>query len=721
MMRFPLIWLLALGLAGAVCGGETEDKLDGAEKLCQAGHITAAQELLKGMPAKDSLAAEALYARGLIRQYQGFEWDALFDYAEAAPKANGFLPAIKAFTRLAIDLDYLPNARKMAKIYQSHLPKDPDSYLALAEIDIRQHRFDSAQVWVDEAAKWTTDLTTIALWKAAIDVYSGRTEAGLSGMAGKAVTGASQFRHRAELFQYLNMTDSAIACLQAASRLDTADAGLKVLLGMSLVECRRLREAQGVVDRLLKDTEKYGPAWILAAHIKRAANRPLEAETLFYKYLELSESPIGLEKHGDFLMEFGDVRTASIDYQNAYIMASNLQYPDDYIRIIYRKAMNACAENMDAPTLKELVTDADALAGDPDYDFYRAETMRLFPDAADSARILIDDKLAGKLQDEVWLNWAAPYFLHGRSFDKAALCYEHLLRFPYPLESSVVGLIQAYQEGRKPRSADSLAAALPFRFQNSRRVNEAFLALYRTAGENAQAAVFAEKLYRMAPGFLPYDTALASLYAAQEKTEAARAILAGYVKSYPDDATGYYILAQFDQAHGAPASVEENIVNCLERDSTFAEAYELRGLCLQAGKQNEAALASFRKAIALQCRSPWAYYYVAEDMLNRNDSLLRAAGLGMTAVSYFSNDRRGLELLGRIYLAMKNYDVAKTQFAQGLMQFHNDPRFQFYLGKTYLLMENQAEAKKQLETALADGLTSPFREEARKLLDGLKP
>lgn len=721
MIRFPWIWLLMLVLAATVYGGEMEDKLDAAEKLCLAGRITSAQALLTDVLAKDSLSAEALYGRGLIRQYQGYEWDALIDYTQAAPKANGFLPAIKAFTRLAIDLDYLPNARKMARICQTRLPKNPDSYLAMAEIDIREHRFDSALTQVDEAARWADDVTTINLWKAAIDIYSGQTDAGLARMVGKKFTTTAQNRLRAELFNYLNMNDSAIACLQAASDLDTADAGLKVVLGMALVESRRLQEAQVITDKLLKDTEKYGPAWILAAHVKKAANRPLDAEMLFYKYIEMAESPIASEKHGDFLMSFDDIQTASIDYQNAYVMATNLEYPDDYVRIIYRKMMNACAESKDASTLKELAVDAGALAGDPDYDFYRAEAMRLYTDAEDTARALIDDRLTGKMQDETWLSWAGPYFLRGGSFDKATQCFERLLRFPYPEESSVIGLIKAYRESRQPRRADSLAAALLFRFQGSRRVNEAFLSLYRSVGEYAPAATFAEKLYRMAPGFLPYDSVLVSLYAAQGKTEAARAILTQYVKSYPADAAGFYLLAQFDFAHGNPGAVMENITNCLAQDSAYAPAYELKGIYFRDRKQDDSALAGFRKAIDLQCRTPLSYYYVAEDMLNRNDSLIRAVGLGMTAVSYFAGDRRGLELLGRIYLAMTNYEMAKTQFAQGLLQFPNDPGFQFYLGKTYLSMDNRPEAKKLLEAAMGNGLSAPLKDEAQKLLSGIKP
>lgn len=719
-MRYPWLWLLILVLTTTAFGGETDDRLVQAEKLCRAGKVAAAQDQLTDILAKDSLSAEALYGRGLIRQYQGFDWDALIDYSQAAPMGGGYLPAVKAFTRLAIDLDYLPSARKMARIYAAKQPQDPAAWLALAEIDVRERRFDSAQVWLDKAAALAADPALISAWEAAVDIYSGRVEAGLTRLAGDKPSTPDQFRLRAELFRYLNMADSAIANLRAAVK-SADDAGLKTILGMLLVDYRRLQDAQTIADDLLKSTEKYGPAWILAAEIKKAADRPVEAETLFFRYLEPADSPVGWEKHGDLMNEFGDRLTAATDYQNAYTVAVNREYPDDYLRILYRKMMDALTECRDGVALKEAVADGASLAGDPDYDFYRAGAMRLFPDGADSAKALIDEKLSGKMQDLVWLSWAGPYFLRGREFDKAAICFERLLRSDDPQESSIVGLIQAYQLGKWPRRADSLAAALPFRFQNSRRVDEAFLALYRSAGENEPAIRYAEKLRRLAPGYLPYDTSLVSLYAAAGKTEAAGAILTDYVRTYPDDPAGHYLLAQHDLTAGDPKTAEEQITRCLQLDSAFAAAYELMGLYLHEKGQNDAALSWFRQAVDRQSPSPWSYYYVAEDMLNRGDSLQRAANLGMTAVSRMVNDRRGLELLGRIYLASQNYRVAKSQFAQGLRQFPDDPGFRFYLGKTHLLMDNVEEGRKQLEAALANGLSGPLRDEAQRLLRDAKP
>jgi tetratricopeptide (TPR) repeat protein len=721
MMKCAWMWLLILGLAVTAYGGEVDDKLAEAQKLCRSGRVDAAQELLTDVMAKDSLAPEALYGRGLIRQYRGFEWDALFDYSVAAPKANGFLPAIKAFTRLAIDMDYLPNARKMARIYVSRLPKDPDPCLAMAEIDILEHNYDSALVWIDKAAALASDPATIAVYRAAVDIHAGRTDAGLAQMAGQRFSTVDQQVRRAELFQYLNMVDSAVACYQAAARLDPADATVNVQLGMYLVDTRRLQDARAVAEKLLKDTQGYGPAWVLDAYISKAANRPIEAETLFFKYYALAESPIAPEKHGDFAMAFGDIPTASIDYQNAFVLAGNLHYPDDYMRLMLRKVMTSLAESNDAVGMKEMVDDAGTLVADPDYDFYLAESMRLFPDAKDSAKALVDNRLDVKMQDEVWLGWAASYFMHNQQYDQAIRCYERLLQFPNPKDSSYLGLITACRKGNRLDRADALVGTLPMRLQNSRRINEAFLALYRAAGKDGRATVFAERLYRMAPGFLPYDTTLVSLYSAQGNNEAARAILTQYVETYPDDAAGYYILAKFDMDRGNLASVAENIERSIARDTGSALAYELKGLYYRENGRQDSALFYFDKAMVRQCPSPWAYYYSAENLLGRGDSLIRAAALGMSALSYFPKDRRGYELLGRIYLALKNYQVAQAQFAQGLILFPHDPVFQFYLGKTFASMGDQTQAKNQLDAALADGLASPFREEARTLLEGLKP
>ena len=718
MKRLLIAFVFLCAAAGTAIGQPIADKLLQARRCLDQGKLTEARQLIGPIGGQDSLNTVALYGRAMIDEYYGYQWEALISYLALAPKEGGFLPAIEAFTRLAIDLDYLPNARKMAAIYITKEPSNPKPYLAMAKINMLEHAFDSARAYIAEAAKRTTDAREIGLWVAEIEARSGAVDSALGLLSRARPESSRHFQHRAEIYHFLNMIDSTVAGLQRALDLDKTNITLKLQLGWYLYDVRRLKEAKDLVHQVTSQAETCGEAFVLGAYVERALGHSIEADLSFYKFLELNlNSPLSLDRYADYQTAFHDDKAAVGDYQSAYIMANNKGYPDDYLRRLYLKMMNSLLANRDIQGAIDFLEDGKLLlAGLPEANFLKAELMRRFPEASDSTRLLIDDSLSFYDANRHWLELAAAYYSRAGQIDRAIGIYRKLIDLPYPEQDYYSGLLALYATTKNSLAADGLAASLPLRFRQSRKLLEDFYDLYHAIGQKAQATAYAEALYRMAPSHLPYAVSLAKLYEEQGRADAARDLLARYAQKYPDDPQAHYQLADMEYHAGRMDSILSRLNRAAALDTAYGAAYELRGIYLRDKGNIDSAMANFRRAALLGWPSPYSYYYLGEYLLQKGDSLDRAAGLGMAAIRFFGADRRGYHLLGRVYLAQAKYKLAQTQFLAALKLSPEDAEIHFLLGKTLLKSGSVDQAKVHLNDALKYNLASPEREEAEKLL-----
>ncbi len=718
MKRLLIAFVFLCAATGVAVGQPLVEKLQQARYCLDQGKLTEARQLLGAIGGQDSLSTIALYGRAMIDEYYGYQWEALIAYLSLAPKEGGFLPAIDAFTRLAIDLDYLPNARKMAAIYITREPSNAKPYLAMAKISMLEHAFDSARTYIAEAAKRMADNREIELWLAEIEARSGAVDSALGLLSRVKPESARHFQHRAEIYHYLNMVDSSTASLQKAIDRDKTNITLKLQLGWYLFDARRLKEAESLVHQVTSQAEKCGDAFILGAYVEQVLGRSIDAELSFYEFLALNlNSPLSLDRHADYLTAFHDDKTAVVDYQSAYIMANNKGYPDDYLRRLYLKMMYSLLANRDIQGAMDYLDDGKLLlAGLPEANFLKADLMRRFPEAADSAKLLIDDSLSFYGADRHWLELAATYYSRGRQVDRAIGIYRKLIDLPYPEQDYYSGLLALYAKTKNTLAADSLAASLPFRFRQNRKILEGFYDLYNAAGQKAQATAYAETLCRLAPSYLPYATSLAQQYAEQSRADAACDLLTRYARKYPDDPQAQYQLAEMEYRVGKTDSILFRLDRAAALDTAYGAAYEFKGIYFRDKGNIDSAMANFRRAVRLNWPSPYSYYYLGEYLLQKGDSLDRAAGLGLAAIRYLGVDRRGYHLLGRVYLTQKKYKLAESQFLAALKINAEDAEMHFLLGKTLLEMGSVDQAREHLNDALKYNLASPEREEAEKLL-----
>jgi tetratricopeptide (TPR) repeat protein len=708
-------------LFAAGCTQTIEDKVEKIEDNLRVGKFDQAQRLVEELAASDSASAEAVFGQGLLNEYLGYDWDALIKYIEASPMHDGYYPAINAFIKLAIDLDYLDNARRMSSLYQKRKPDDPRPYFYMAKIDILANKLDSARAQLDRAASITGDNPEISLYRAEIDLHSydkALIDKALTTLSQTDFDKAEHFSHLASMYRYLNMGDSAIYYIRQAVKEDDDNLEYRLQLADYLYSEMRLYTAFEVVAEILSDAENYGPARIKMAQIKWALGMEIGGEQDFFKFMGAKEgTPLSFSKHGDFYASFDRMDMASIEYQAAYTQASNLKYPDDFLRRLYLKMVNAFLDIRDIGTGVDYFEEGKQLLPNSlEMMFIEAELKSSFLNSADSAQMMVDDQVENNWENAEWLELAARYFFRRRAYDQASHVYMRLTQMPYPKQKYFSRLLEIDIMNDDVADAEKLLNNLPFRFKNSRRLQELMLELYEKTGNTDKAQKYAEILYGHSDEYMPYIMQLADIYIKQDRKSEARALFKRFQDRYPENPESHYRLANFDFENGDFNTVPSLIDRSLALDTGYAYSYELLGELMQEKGKMDSAIVCYKKAIELHWPTPVAYHHLAQYYFDQKDSLDYAAGLAMGAIRYWDVDRRGYLLLGNIYYAQEKYKMARLQYYKGIKLIPDDAELHFLLGKTYDKLDNKTDARKSLSTALELGLASPQKEEAEKLL-----
>jgi tetratricopeptide (TPR) repeat protein len=723
MKKQPILFVIiavTLFLASG-CSQSVEDKLNKAEEYLESGKFNKAQKLIEQIVLADSTSPEAIYGQALINEYQGFEWEALFKLIEASPMRNGYLPAMEKFIEIAIKLDYLENARKMTGLYIKRLPESPQGYYYLMTIDLREDNLDSARANLALANSRTDDELQKMLAEAAVDFHSddeiiiGRRLTDLSQTEFKT---ADQFRRLGELYHYLNMGDSAILYMRRAHDRDDRNIKIRYQLAEYLADEMKMVEAHALIKDIIADSEGYGAAWILITHILWDLNRELEGEQNFIQFRLIDkDSPIGLDKHGEFYSAHNEREMAAIEWQAAYTLAVNLKYPDDYLRHLYLNMVNGFLDDHDFGTALDYFQEGlQLLPESMEMVFIEAELKSYFPEVADSARMLVDDQVDQHWQNTEWLAFAGRYYFRRGKFDQGINIYSRLLELPSPRLDYYLRLLRMYKYNKDIPATDALAENLPLRFRGSVRIHEFLYEIYEENSRTDRAIRHAEILCEHSKEFMPYILNLSDLYLAKDRRDEARGLITGFLSDFPEDPESHYRLARFDFLQGDYDSVLYRIEKSLALDTAYAYSFELKGEYFQAIGRMDSALHYYEKAIGHQWPTPNAYHNLAAYLLEQYGDLDRAAGLAMAAVRYFSDDPRGYMLLGNIYMAQAKYKMARLQFHKGTRLFPDNPEYYFMLGKAYIKLEDNFEAYDALKNALDLNLPSPHKEEAEKLI-----
>jgi hypothetical protein len=713
-VSFLIIMYITIGCSRAI-------KPDWAkiQKQLDHGEFDAANEQVENIIASDSLSASSLYGKALINEYQDYLWDAHIQCFKAFQVDSTFSPAIRKFIDLSLILNTQYLAEHAVKLFISNRPNDPDGYLIKARIDMEMDRFDSARTALDKAASLKADPVDLTLYNTELELRSydsSRITPALEQLDKIKPVNDRQKLHLARLYKYMNFDgyrDVLIA----------GDDNMKICSRLAdyLVDDYYCSEALEISQSLLERDSSYGSAYLIAANVHGILNEDYSADQVLYKFLAVNpSSPYGYHQRAEYSAKYGDPIKAMDEYDLVFNTAINQKYPKDYLYRLFLELMDVSFRANDIYMLMEHVAKGEFLdTGDDISEVLRATIMLQFDDTKDSARVLVDQKIEKNKGNRTWLEKAAWHYLFTQRPDSSEILYHLLLEMSQPREDYFMSLLDIYKVTKRIESADNLAKIIPWRFHNSRRLLEKFYNFYNQTEQLDKEFEYAQKLYRKSSGFLLYAKNLAWLHKAHNHNDAGLEILRQYCDNYPSNLQARYEYGLYAMEIGRPELALDCSHYIIEADSTFGGGPELQGLYFYHNNQIDSAMHYFRKVVDLAWPTPYSYYYLGEYLLQKEENLIPAAGLGMAAIRYFKKDRRGYSLLGRIYMTQGKYRLAKSILNSGVRVFPEDAELNYFLGSAYYQIGENENADKYLKLSLKyedHKLTDSQRREAQEIL-----
>lgn len=716
----PLLVLLVLA---AGCSKTPTDRAADAREKLSYGELSEARDILDLAAAADTTGAVERYGRGLIREYNGLDWEAMITYLEGAPMGDGFIPSIEGFMRLALKVDYLGNGLQMARVMMDKFPDNPRGYLYAGRFFTRYHMHDSVDVYFNKAEEKGIAPDELTLARAEHAFITGNDETiteAMGELSRRSFSDGPACSFITDLYRGIHFGDSAIVYARRAIGDDGANIDYRLQLTQVLFDERRIYEAKQEIDRLFELAEDCNRVDLLGAYILADLGNAERALELISKYLnDNRESPIAAKKQGDYLAHARNYNGAIIQYQLAYTLAGNLRYPDDYIQYLFLKLENAMLEYGDIATAYAYFKEAlDRFTGiDEEMDFFKAELVLRFPEVADSAHIIVDENLSYNWSNGDWMEKAARYYRRSNQHEMSARTYKRMLELPQAKPEHAIYMIEAYEQLEQYDKIIEAEAGIPLRVRRDIAVMAKLRDVYLAHGDTARAREVAEKLYVRNDEYIPYLNVLAGIYTDAGMTEQAEQLYTKLADTYPDLKAPHYERAKYEFMNGSLDTALSLIEDILDKDSLYSPAIELYGKMLEDKGDIEGALKQYRRVIDLRGITPYSYNRVARELINDKDSLLRAEGLARSAIVYYNNTSPdGYVTLGDVYMAGKKYKLARTQYTKAVKIEPENAELYFLLGRAQYRAGETKEAGTNLKKALELRPDADFAASARALL-----
>jgi tetratricopeptide (TPR) repeat protein len=526
---------------------------------------------------------------------------------------------------------------------------------------------------------------------------------------------ANATRALAQLYMMANRTSDAEKFLKAYAAL-VADPGPTVVLADFYLALGRVKDAEAVLEPLLKTKEGYIAAKLRYARIENAAGRRPQAYRALDEALQRDKkSESARLERVRLLLADGKVAQAAAEVQQ--VVADNPQsVTGQYLR---GSALSDLGEREEAiksfqdvlrlspsttPALLKIASLYMEL-GDPKAAVdVLGQAIKLQPKSVlahfllAKAMLLLGNVSAAErdvmILAKIGANWSDAQALLGdfywvkKDWGHSREAYTQALKLDRNSLDAVKGLIRLDLVQKNPQAArariDSRLAASP---------DDTTLLLlagkvYAQTGDPQRAEAHFRRILQADASNMSAYNELGALYLAQNRLEDARKEYAEAARKEPKSAVA---------------------------------ATTMMGVLLTLQSKHAEARKQYEKALSLDPQAAVAANNLAWDYAeNGGANLDIALQLAQTAKARLPNSWEANDTLGWIYYKKGLATLAVSAFRQGVEQNPSNPTVQYHLGLAHLKAGNRVEAQKALQRAL--GLDPKFAaaEDAKRVLGTIK-
>nr|MBN2278485.1 tetratricopeptide repeat protein [candidate division Zixibacteria bacterium] len=521
-------------------------------------------------------------------------------------------------------------------------------------------------------------------------------------------------------YDSIGLYDSAALCYQRAEKLGAGDEYFLLDVAEAYIGLNYLHRAKKILDRFAEKAPNSHRLHLLRAEILEARGDYDNAVQEYGMILpQNNENPTVLSRFAGFKRKAGDGLGSEQYFSTAAQIGSRGGYPNTASMDLNYKLLDFYFQYgrfiLAGPT-------TDGLLDSMPNDFrvlYEGAYLYLMVDGIDRLRELLPRALKAARGNPSYMEQMGSLYLKMDSLVTAHQLFQEVLGVDKLNTVAILGEMAIARKKSGPAAALKYLNGFDEYVSYRPALAEEKLKLYEALGENVAAYEFSRRLIEVAFEDLDrYRTALNLAVKSGRGTDIEE-IYSLLLKHNADDSYALAMAGKHYLGSGDLDRAEELIRLGVALDTLNTEARIQMARLMEAQGQPDSAIAVYEDILKFDTYAGKAYGNLAVLLLEKGENPNRVANLANRALLYDKTNGRHFCTVGRAYLELKKYKIAKVKFDEALKLAPDDPEINFYAGINHQRLGSAFEARTYLKKALRGGLKGSLKKEAEAALNNL--
>ncbi len=649
------------------------------------------------------------------QECEGYDIDAAHTYQTILKDTADYIPALTAFSRLALKQDRPQVAWATADRAFKLDAFDPGAASTYALVMLASGKNDDALSAINNALDHNSGNPDLLMMQAEYYLNKGFPDSArvFCHKALDSKTSDSLLLSVGGLYARLGLADSSAAFYRQAVEKGNKNYYIKAGAADGFSEIGYFDDARRMIDDLAGFKSPSYRKFRAAKMMYEEMGKPFSA-FMFYidSYRLFAGVPTALVDLAHLRIKLRQDEIASAHYDQAMALASSQKYSNiDMVAFDMDRAeqeFNAGNGVSASALIKEILDDPPE-----DYRAMRVATLYygFMADEANAATMLngfekfASDNAVAQLD-------AADIFRRLDSLDRAKGHYETVLETDKFQYGAIMGMLDIFDRMKSPEKALQFLSGQNPAISLYRPVALKKFNYLMALGRYDDALAFAQTLIDDGPGATERYRFAAKAAKANGKPDVVKEIFDKELANNPDNPEAHADVAEYYSTENKADDAKKAAADALALDSMNVKAQLVKAGLFESENMPDSSTAIYRRLLKYNEFVSEALYKLALINLSKGENLQQAQNYAIRAVEVQPKNPVYLGLLGRAQNAMKDYGGATASFDRALQASPDNAELYYYAGMNYINAKKKDQARKYLTKAIDLGLNDDLSKSA---------
>ncbi len=717
MKHFAIVIMVIAAVIAGGCSdsGPVPSEYKKGLALLRAGDPKEAADIFIRLDSLEVGSPWGKMGKAAYQECEGFEIDAASTYQAVLKDTADFIPALAAYSRLALKQGRPQVAWAAAERAYKIDAFNPEAASAFARVNLAAGKNEHGRDVLNAALEHNSGHPGLLILQAEYFLNTGDVDAARSSCrrALDSKRSDSLLLDAAGFYARLGLVDSAAVLYHEAVDKGQKNFYIKAAAADGLAEIGYFDDARRLIGDLEHSLSPSYRKFRAAKIMYENMDKPFSAFMFFIDaYRLFGNVPSALIDLAHLRIKIRQNKIAMAHYDQAIAIGESARYNSfDLIAFDMDRAeqeFNA-GSGISASAMIKYVLD------DPpeDYRAMRVATLYYgYMADKENAKTMLDGFEKFSMDNAVKRIDAADIFRRLDSLDRARGHYEAVLntnRFEY---RAIMGMLDIFDRQKQPAQALEFLAGRNPEISRYRPVAMKKYNYLMALGRYDDALAFAQSLIDIGPGATERFRLAAKAAVAAGKPNMAENIFKQELALNPQNPDAHADLAEYYWNNGLTADADKAIADALALDSNNVKAHLTKARLFADANLPDSAIAIYRKLLQYDEFIAEALHQMSLYHLLKGENLQQAQNYAIRAIEVENKNPVFHAMLGRIQNAQKNYAAATITYDRALKNNPDNAELYYYAGMNFIDARKKNQAREYLGKAIALGLKEDLKKSA---------